>query len=74
MSDARYRIDLKKGCQTIIWIGNDSGSEGIDITINKRRRTLRISGWFDSIVGIQGAEIPLDEIVALFGKRQKEQN
>jgi hypothetical protein len=67
MDEPKYRIDKLRGRPTKIWIGSDSS--GIGITINRKARTLHVSGWYDSMVGIEGADVPIDEIVALFGLR-----
>jgi hypothetical protein len=37
-----------------------------DITINKKNRSFYVSGWYDGCVGIQGAEIKLDDFIKLF--------
>ena len=44
-------------------------NDGIRIDVNKGKRTLSISGWYDSCVGIQGATLSLDQINALFNKK-----
>lgn len=37
----------------------DAQRSGIDVVYIQRRRTLRISGWYDSFVGIEPTEITL---------------
>ena len=59
------QIEQKKGKQTVIYINGDSFS-GIDITINKKNRSFYVSGWYDGCVGIEGAEIKLDDFIKLF--------
>ena len=39
----------------------DAQRSGIDVVYIQRRRTLRISGWYDSFVGIEPTEITLKE-------------
>lgn len=58
-------IKQQKGKQTVIYIG-DSKYSGVDITINKKKRSFYVSGWYDGCVGIQGAEIKLDDFIKLF--------
>lgn len=61
----KMEIKQSKGKQTVIYIG-DSRHSGIDITINKKNRSFYVSGWYDGCVGIQGAEIKLDDFIKLF--------
>lgn len=42
--------------------------QGISISIGKTKGTLYVSGWYDSVVGIQGAELPLRSLLELFPK------
>lgn len=58
-------IRKEKGKQTTIYIG-DSRSSGIAIEINKKKKTLYIHGWYDSLVGIAGDEIKLSDLIDLF--------
>ena len=57
----------KIGNQTALLIGNDRS--GITIIINKKRRNFYIEGHYDSLVGIDGEYIDLDEFLLLFSKR-----
>ena len=41
-------------------------NQGIDITINKKRKSITIGAWYDSCVGIQSQEITLQELINLF--------
>lgn len=59
------KIIKNKVRQTVIQLG-DSTYSGIDITINKSKKTLYISGFYDSFCGIQGEEIKLDDLINLF--------
>ena len=49
------------------------GYSGIRIDVNKGARTLDISGWYDSCVGIEGATLSLDQILTLFNQQPKEE-
>lgn len=42
-----------------IFFPEDARYSGIDITYVKSSNTLRIGGWYDSMVGISGGEITL---------------
>ena len=42
-----------------------NGSSGIHIEHIKSRKVLYINGWFDSVVGIGGVEIPVSEFCRL---------
>lgn len=39
----------------------DAQRSGIDVMYIQRRKTLRISGWYDSFVGIESTEITLKD-------------
>ncbi len=43
------------------------GSSGISVVYTKTSQQLRISGWFDSIVGIEGRTIELREFFDALG-------
>lgn len=43
-------------------------NSGIRIDVSKKYKTLSISGWYDSCVGIEGATLSLDQITELFKK------
>lgn len=60
------KVFKKRKQQTRIYIGDSNESSGIDITINKSKRTFYVSGWYDSMVGIQGEEISIDEFIKFF--------
>ncbi len=49
--------------QITLQCGN--ASSGIFIEIHKRRRSLCISGRYDHLVGIQGGEISLEDLIGL---------
>jgi len=66
-----YEVVKQKGRQTVIRISRDWASSGIDLVVNKRRQVLEVSGWYDTFAGIEGAEIPLGELLELFGKERK---
>jgi hypothetical protein len=58
-----------EGNQLVLFSGegpDTSDNNGIRIDVNKGERTLSISGWYDSCVGISGASISLDDITKLF--------
>lgn len=64
-------IEQVKGQQTTLWICDpDWKHSGISITLNKKNRSFYVSGWYDSFVGIDGAEIKLDDFIELFAPRQ----
>lgn len=63
-------IIKKHGNQNILY-SNHSNCSGIDITINKRKKTLSIGGWYDSFVGIESQEISLQEVIDLFKENKK---
>lgn len=67
---ADVTIERIKGKQSVITIG--SGHSGITLTVNKRRRSLYVGGWFDRFVSIDGAELPLQAILELFDTERKE--
>mgnify|MGYP001557952952 CR=1 FL=1 len=49
------------------------GSSGITVTYIKTRRVIRVNGWYDSIVGIEGFELPIDEFLEKLGIKPKKQ-
>lgn len=60
-----------------IWIPEESGREGIQVTYTKSRDVLNISGWYDTFVGIEGKEIPFTEFcrqlgIVLKGRKEDE--
>lgn len=42
-------------------------ASGIDITYISSRKVLNIGGWYDGCVGIESAEITLDDFLKLLG-------
>jgi hypothetical protein len=62
----------KRAGQTVLYSpSTEYSSSGIDITINKGRRTISVGGWYDSVVGISSHEIPIDELMSFFEKQKK---
>jgi len=60
-------IIKKNGNQKVLYSNFDFlNNSGIDITVNKGKKTLSIGGWYDSMVGIESREITLEEIMNLF--------
>ncbi len=53
--------DTFETAKRTIWIGNDS--EGIDVRYRPGRGEIEISGWYDHMVGIEGAAIPLGDFL-----------
>ena len=45
---------------------------GIDLTFNKEKKTILVSGWYNCFCKIWGEEISLKEILDLFGMRMCE--
>ena len=66
MSD--YEV-AKQGGQTVVDFGGENS--GIRLTINKGRRTLSVFGWYDSMIGIEGGEIALADLLALFEREKR---
>ena len=54
---------------TTFYIANGRSS-GIDVTYIKRRNVIRISGWYDTCVGIEGQEFDLQEFLDKLGVRK----
>ena len=50
----------------------DNESEGISIIWTKSNRSLRISGWYDSFVGIPGKTLSLKEFFDSLGITEKD--
>lgn len=40
-------------------------NSGIDITVNKKKKSFTIGAWYDSCVGIQSQEITIQELIDL---------
>lgn len=57
----------KHGGQTVLY--SSDGNSGIDIRINKGRRSLEIGGRYDTCVGIESTEISIDELLEYFKKK-----
>lgn len=60
-----YTVEKAKDRQTTVTF-SPYGTSGIRMVINKKKRTLDIYGWYDSMVGISGGEISLDTLTELF--------
>lgn len=45
---------------------------GIDISYTKKRRELHIGGWYDSCVGIEPTDMPLEQFFRLLGITKKD--
>jgi hypothetical protein len=58
----------KHGNQFKLVIG---GMSGINVIAQKHRNSLQIGGWYDGIVGIQGQELKLPDILQLLGKKDE---
>lgn len=59
-----------RGHHATIDITNEWGSSGITIEYVKSRDVFYISGWYDLMVGIEGAEISRSELFSLLGVHQ----
>ena len=57
-------VKKEKGKQTVLQTPNKHS--GIQITVNKKRKSLHFFAWYDSFVGIEGADLTLEDIVQLF--------
>ncbi len=55
-----------------IYLPEDDTHSGIDITYIKSANTLRICGWYDSMVGISGGEIHLAKFFNQLGITEKD--
>lgn len=55
-----------------LYLPEDATHSGIDITYIKSANTLRIGGWFDSMVGISGGEITLADFFLKLGITEKD--
>lgn len=55
-----------------IYLPEDARHSGIDITYIKSTNTLRIGGWYDSMVGISGGEISLADFFSKLGITEKD--
>mgnify|MGYP003441073570 CR=1 FL=1 len=55
-----------------IYLPEDAAHSGIDITYVKSANTLRIGGWYDSMVGISGGEIHLAKFLDQLGITEKD--
>ena len=57
--------------ETAYFGGNASEGEnaraGISVSYVRRRREIRISGWYDGMVGIAGETMPLVDFLARIG-------
>lgn len=59
---------------TRINIPEDADRSGVSIEYTKSRRVLYISGWYDSVVGIEGKEYTLAEFFQKLGISKKDCN
>ena len=57
--------EVKKVANQIELYSPGSDGSGINITVNKKKKTFHISGWYDSYAGIQGGEISLEALQKL---------
>jgi hypothetical protein len=55
-----------------IYLPEDARHSGIDVTYIKSANTLRIGGWYDSMVGISGGEIHLAKFFNQLGIAEKD--
>lgn len=63
----QWEVQCSKTGEVILFSKTGAyGHSGIRIGISKKTRTLDISGWFDSMVGIEGATISMAELEELF--------
>lgn len=62
-----WRVENKRGR---ISLECGKYGSGIHIDVNKSKRTLSIWGWYDSMVGISGGDISIDELIALFERKK----
>jgi hypothetical protein len=49
------------------YIPEDANRSGIEVTYIPRLGILRIGGWYDSMVGLDGGEFRLHELFQLLG-------
>jgi hypothetical protein len=70
MSLADWDLQRDKTGATVLF-SKESQSTGIRIGINKGKRTLEVSGWYDSMVGIEGAVISMEELEQLMKPTRK---
>ena len=54
-----------------LYLPEDAKYAGIDIAYIKSTNTLRISGWYDGMVGISGGEITLADFFSKLGISEK---
>ena len=57
---------------TTIYIPEHAGHSGIDVTWVKSKGELRISGWYDGCVGIEGETLTLKEFFEKLGITEKD--
>jgi len=55
-----------------LYLPEDARHTGIDVTYVKSTNTLRIGGWYDSMVGISGGEIHLADFFSKLGITEKD--
>ena len=53
-----------------IKLGNRSS--GIEVAYVKSKRVIRLGGWYDSFVAIEGGEMPLGEFLRQLGITTKD--
>jgi len=58
--------------KTIIISAGPLRNSGIEVCWTKRRGMLCIDGWYDSMVGIEGAEFSLGEFFSRLGITEKD--
>ena len=55
-----------------IYIPQNATHSGVSITYTKSSKQISISGWYDSIVGIQGDSVSLGEFLDMLGITEKD--
>ena len=72
MGLADWEVRRDKTGATVLYSKQEGyQNSGISIHLNKGKRTLDISGWFDTAVGIPGAGISMEELEGLFAKAKR---
>ena len=64
----RNQMEFKRN---ILYIGHGDRA-GIDISYNRSKQSFYISGWYDTMVGIEGEEISLKELLEVFKITKKD--
>lgn len=57
---------------TKFYVPKDARSSGMSVTFTKSTQKIYISGWYDTIVGIQGETMTLKELFDKLGITEKD--